>query len=219
MLAESEIINLVSAGTSVEDIMRGIYDSLAERAATLLRRVGLGNEVTFIGGVARQAGMVKAIEDRLKVKARFPRLRLRVRVGRRPARVEAPGGQERGGRGGGELAMRIDGGHGYRLMATGQPLEFCELPALEPGPEEVLIQVAGCGVCHTDIGFAYDGVPTRHPLPLILGHEIGGASWWRGNAGKWMGRVVIVPAVIPCGACPACPRPSHHLPQAVHAGQ
>src|SRR5581483_426883 len=51
VLAESEIINLVSAGVSIEDILRGIYDSLAERAGSLLRRVGLGSELTFIGGV------------------------------------------------------------------------------------------------------------------------------------------------------------------------
>lgn len=73
VLAESEIINLVSAGLSVEDILRGIYDSLAERAATLLRRVGMADEVTFIGGVARQAGMVRALEARLKVPVRVPR--------------------------------------------------------------------------------------------------------------------------------------------------
>ena len=34
--------------------------------------------------------------------------------------------------------------------------------------------MAGCGVCHTDLGFLHDGVRTRHPLPLILGHEISG---------------------------------------------
>lgn len=68
VLAESEIINLVSAGSSVEDILRGIYDSLSDRAATLLRRVGMGDSVTFIGGVARQAGMVFALEQRLGVK-------------------------------------------------------------------------------------------------------------------------------------------------------
>lgn len=72
VLAESEIINLVSAGTSIEDILRGIYDSLAERAATLLRRVGLGKEITFIGGVARQAGMVKALEAKLGVTVHVP---------------------------------------------------------------------------------------------------------------------------------------------------
>lgn len=72
VLAESEIINLVSAGVSVEDILRGIYDSLAERAATLLRRVGLGDHVTFIGGVARQQGMVKALESRLGIPVHVP---------------------------------------------------------------------------------------------------------------------------------------------------
>ena len=72
VLAESEIINLVSAGTSIEDILRGIYDSLAERAATLLRRAGLGSELTFIGGVARQRGMVKALESRLGIAVHVP---------------------------------------------------------------------------------------------------------------------------------------------------
>ena len=72
MLAESEIINLVSAGVSIEDILRGIYDSLAERAGTLLRRVGLGKEITFIGGVARQQGMVKALESRLGITVHVP---------------------------------------------------------------------------------------------------------------------------------------------------
>jgi len=72
VLAESEIINLVSAGVSVEDILRGIYDSLAERAATLLRRAGLGSELTFIGGVARQAGMVKSLQTRLGVTVNVP---------------------------------------------------------------------------------------------------------------------------------------------------
>jgi 6-hydroxycyclohex-1-ene-1-carbonyl-CoA dehydrogenase len=101
--------------------------------------------------------------------------------------------------------MRIEGGHAYRLTATGQPLELCDLPPLEPGPDEVVVQVAGCGICHTDVGFAVDGVPTRKPLPLVLGHEISGRVVAAGdNAGNWMGRLVVVPAVIPCGTCPAC---------------
>jgi len=76
---------------------------------------------------------------------------------------------------------------------------------LDPGPDDVVVQVAGCGICHTDIGFAFGGVPTRHALPLILGHEISGRIVAVGeNAGAWLGRSVIVPAVIPCGSCPAC---------------
>jgi (R)-2-hydroxyacyl-CoA dehydratese activating ATPase len=72
VLAESEIINHVSAGVSVEDILRGIYDSLASRSALLLKRVGLSNEVTFIGGVAHQQGMVRALEERLQVRVNVP---------------------------------------------------------------------------------------------------------------------------------------------------
>lgn len=72
VLAESEIINLVSTGLSVEDIMRGIYDSLADRAALLLKRVGSGGQLVFIGGVATQRGMVKALEDHLKLPVIVP---------------------------------------------------------------------------------------------------------------------------------------------------
>jgi 6-hydroxycyclohex-1-ene-1-carbonyl-CoA dehydrogenase len=99
----------------------------------------------------------------------------------------------------------VRGAYGFQLQAPKTPLQPCELPTLDPGPDEVVVQVAGCGVCHTDIGFAYDGVPTRHPLPLILGHEISGWVVAAGaNAGDWLKRSVVVPAVIPCGSCPAC---------------
>ena len=95
--------------------------------------------------------------------------------------------------------------YGYQLVAARQPLERYELQPLEPGPDEVVVEVAACGVCHTDLGFAVEGVATRHPLPLILGHEIAGRVVAAGEqAADWNGRAVIVPAVIPCGACPAC---------------
>jgi 6-hydroxycyclohex-1-ene-1-carbonyl-CoA dehydrogenase len=74
-----------------------------------------------------------------------------------------------------------------------------------PGAGEVVVEVAGCGVCHTDLGFYYDGVPTRHALPLTLGHEVSGRVVAAGpGAESWMGRPVVVPAVIPCGTCAAC---------------
>jgi 6-hydroxycyclohex-1-ene-1-carbonyl-CoA dehydrogenase len=95
--------------------------------------------------------------------------------------------------------------HGFRLTAPGAPLEEFDAPSPEPGLDQVVVEVAACGLCHTDIGFAYDGVPTRHPLPLVLGHEISGRVVAAGEmAGEWIGRAVIVPAVIPCGACDAC---------------
>lgn len=101
--------------------------------------------------------------------------------------------------------MAIQSAYGYRLSQVSRPLELCELPALDPGPGEVIVAVAGCGVCHTDVGYAYEGVPTRHALPLVLGHEITGRVVAAGDkAEHWLGRDVIVPAVIACGECPAC---------------
>lgn len=65
VFAESEIINLVSAGQSVENIVRGIHDSIAQRAQQLAKRIGIEPEVTFVGGMARQIGMVKQLEAAL----------------------------------------------------------------------------------------------------------------------------------------------------------
>lgn len=102
-------------------------------------------------------------------------------------------------------ADKLRGAYGYRLLAPGRPLVRHELGALEPASDEVIVEVAGCGVCHTDIGFAFEGVPTRHPLPLILGHEISGRVVCAGEqTGDWLGKKVIIPAVVPCGGCPAC---------------
>jgi predicted CoA-substrate-specific enzyme activase len=72
VLAESEIINHVSEGVSVENILRGIHNSLADRALSLLKRVGLDGDVTFIGGVAQQEGMVQALREKLGVPVHVP---------------------------------------------------------------------------------------------------------------------------------------------------
>ena len=72
VLAESEIINHISEGVAVENILRGIHDSLADRALSLLKRVGLDGDVTLIGGVALQAGMVAALRDKLGVTVNVP---------------------------------------------------------------------------------------------------------------------------------------------------
>ena len=72
VLAESEIINHVSSGVTVENILRGIHESLAERSGALLKRVGLSDQLTFIGGVAHQQGMIEALKQRLNVKVHVP---------------------------------------------------------------------------------------------------------------------------------------------------
>ncbi len=76
------------------------------------------------------------------------------------------------------------------------------IPELKEG--EVLVEVAGCGVCHTDLSFWYYGVPTKHALPLTLGHEISGTVVK--GPDDWLNKKVIIPAVLPCGECELCKR-------------
>jgi alcohol dehydrogenase, propanol-preferring len=59
------------------------------------------------------------------------------------------------------------------LMAPGRPLEERELPVPEPGAGEVLVRVAACGVCRTDLHIA-DGELPDPKLSLVLGHQIVG---------------------------------------------
>ncbi|TYO99406.1 6-hydroxycyclohex-1-ene-1-carbonyl-CoA dehydrogenase [Geothermobacter ehrlichii] len=96
----------------------------------------------------------------------------------------------------------------YRWMmkAVNEPLVKEEFVATA-GPGEVVVAVAGCGVCHTDLGFYYDGVRTNSELPLALGHEISGRVVAAGaGAESWLDQAVIVPAVLPCGECDLCKR-------------
>jgi 6-hydroxycyclohex-1-ene-1-carbonyl-CoA dehydrogenase len=77
-----------------------------------------------------------------------------------------------------------------------------ESPIPELNDKEVLVKIAGCGVCHTDLSFWHYGVKTKHPLPLTLGHEISGTVV--AGAAEWMNKKVIIPAVLPCGECELC---------------
>jgi 6-hydroxycyclohex-1-ene-1-carbonyl-CoA dehydrogenase len=101
--------------------------------------------------------------------------------------------------------MRIDG-YRWQMTAGNAPLVRAAV-AFEPGPAEVVVAVAGCGVCHTDLGYLYDGVRTNQPLPLTLGHEISGTVVATGRGAEaLLGKAVIVPAVLPCGECDHCRR-------------
>ena len=57
---------------------------------------------------------------------------------------------------------------------SNQPLVVEEIPTPTPSAGEVLVKVAGCGVCHTDLHYIDHGVPTFKKPPLVLGHEISG---------------------------------------------
>lgn len=98
-----------------------------------------------------------------------------------------------------------DAPHRWLMSAVGAPMEKIGFDPFPPSEGEVVVEVAGCGVCHTDLGFYYDGVRTNHPLPLALGHEISGRVVAAGaGAESWTGKAVIVPAVITCGTCALC---------------
>jgi 6-hydroxycyclohex-1-ene-1-carbonyl-CoA dehydrogenase len=97
--------------------------------------------------------------------------------------------------------------HRWMMKAVGEPLVREPLELRAPAPGNVVVEIAGCGVCHTDLGYLYDGVRTNQPLPLCLGHEISGRVVQAGKGAEgWAGKAVLVPAVMPCGECDACRR-------------
>jgi len=81
-------------------------------------------------------------------------------------------------------------------------LEKTEIPVPPLQPGEALVEIAGCGVCHTDLGYFYGGVPTVTKPPLTLGHEISGVVV--AGEEKLVGKEVIIPAVMPCNKCSIC---------------
>jgi 6-hydroxycyclohex-1-ene-1-carbonyl-CoA dehydrogenase len=96
----------------------------------------------------------------------------------------------------------------YGLFLTAPlALELRELVLAPLQRGEARVRVAGCGLCHTDVGFYTGPVRTKHDLPLVLGHEIAGVVEEVGGVSKELiGRQVLIPAVMPCGECdrPTC---------------
>ncbi|MFV1987204.1 MAG: zinc-binding dehydrogenase [Gemmatimonadota bacterium] len=89
---------------------------------------------------------------------------------------------------------------------SGKPLTVEDVPAPEPSADEVLIRVAGCGVCHTDLHYLDHGTPTFKAPPMILGHEVSGVIEEAGSDtdGFAPGDRVLAAAVLSCGTCEAC---------------
>jgi 6-hydroxycyclohex-1-ene-1-carbonyl-CoA dehydrogenase len=92
------------------------------------------------------------------------------------------------------------------FLGSEQPLQIDDIPTPEPGPGEILVKVAACGVCHTDLHYLDHGVPTFKKPPLILGHEISGTIAVLGpQVNGWRdGDPVLLPAVYGCGQCRMC---------------
>lgn len=94
-----------------------------------------------------------------------------------------------------------------------EPLRLSEIPRPEPGPGEVAIDIAACGVCRTDL-HVIDGDLDQPKLPLVPGHEIVGRvrSCGPGVAGIEPGMRVGVPWLgQTCGACPYCAMGAENL--------
>ena len=67
IFVESDILTYLAQGKKVEDILAGVHGAIAARTVALVRRVGAEAEVTFTGGVSRNIGIVKAVQEKLGV--------------------------------------------------------------------------------------------------------------------------------------------------------
>ncbi len=91
------------------------------------------------------------------------------------------------------------------FYGPGSPLRVERVPRPTPATGEALVQIAGCGFCHTDLHYLDHGVPTAKAPPLILGHEISGRVQEAGpGVPLTRGQPVLVPAVLPCQSCVLC---------------
>ena len=93
------------------------------------------------------------------------------------------------------------------LLSKYRHLELAELAVPEPGRDEVLIQVAACGICGSDL-HGYDGSSGRRIPPIVMGHEAAGivAAVGDGVIGWTEGDRVTFDSTIYCGECPSCLR-------------
>jgi predicted CoA-substrate-specific enzyme activase len=68
VFAESEVLSWLGKGKKIEDILLGVHKSISSRSIALLRRVGLNQQITFTGGVAKNIGMVEVLNENLGMK-------------------------------------------------------------------------------------------------------------------------------------------------------
>ncbi len=72
VFAESEVVSLIADNQPKEVIIRGLHDSIADRVLGMVNRVGIEEEVTLTGGVAKNEGVVRALEERLGIRMFIP---------------------------------------------------------------------------------------------------------------------------------------------------
>lgn len=90
------------------------------------------------------------------------------------------------------------------LVEPGKPLEIQDLTVSKPGPHEVLIRTAACGLCHSDLHFIEGAYP--HPLPAVPGHEAAGIVEAVGSEVRTVkvGDAVVTCLSAFCGHCEFC---------------
>jgi len=91
------------------------------------------------------------------------------------------------------------------LLSRYSHLEVAELPVPKPGPDEVLVRVAACGICGSDV-HGYDGSSGRRIPPLVMGHEAAGTIAALGVGVKNLseGDRVTLDSTVYCGTCAYC---------------
>ena len=72
VFAESEVISLIADGCQREAIIRGVHESISRRIFRMTKRLRVKEEITFTGGVAKNPGMVKALEELFGAKLNIP---------------------------------------------------------------------------------------------------------------------------------------------------
>jgi benzoyl-CoA reductase subunit D len=72
VFAESEVVSLLHAKTPKEDISRAVHDAMASRITSMVRKVGLQNEVVVVGGLAKNAGFIDSLQRSLETKVLIP---------------------------------------------------------------------------------------------------------------------------------------------------
>jgi D-arabinose 1-dehydrogenase-like Zn-dependent alcohol dehydrogenase len=94
-----------------------------------------------------------------------------------------------------------------RFYADSKTIAVEDVPIPEPGPGEVLVKVAFCGICHSDLSLINGTFPAQLPV-VTQGHEASGmiAKLGQGVTGWAVGDRVVVAAGRPCLACPNCRR-------------
>lgn len=72
VFAESEVVSLIHAKTSKEDISKAVHDAIAARIISMARRVGVDKDLVMTGGVGNNVGFIKSLGDGLEMKVIVP---------------------------------------------------------------------------------------------------------------------------------------------------